>query len=107
MNEVQAFLTARPSVSTILLRLAQTLPPNIALDSFDLRESGMTLRLSVRGDAAAASGYGAAYLEQLRADKELSLFPDINYTSTPTRNPATGLMAVEFLLRPKPAGGKK
>jgi hypothetical protein len=107
VNEVQTFVTARPPVSALLLRLAQTLPPNIALDNFDLRDTGLTLRLSVRGDAAAASGYATAYLEQLRADKELSQFADVSFTSTPTRNPATGRMAVEFLLRTKPAGGKK
>ena len=63
------------------------------------------------GDAAAASGHATAYLEQLRNDKELSLFDQFTFTSTPTRNPATGRMAVEFLLRLKPAapapGGKK
>jgi hypothetical protein len=106
--EVDGFVSSRPAVSALLVRLAQTLPKNIALDNFDLRDSGLTIRLSVRGDAAAASGYATAYLEQLRADKELTQFSEVTFTSTPTRNPATGKMAVEFLLRPKtPSGGKK
>lgn len=107
VNEVDTFIKSKPIVSALLLRLAQTLPKNVALDNFDLRDTGLTLRLSVRGDAAAASGYTTAYLEQLRADKELAQFAEATYTSTPTRNPSTGKMAVEFLLRTKPDGGKK
>ena len=106
VNEVDVFMKSRPLVSALILRLAQTLPRNIALDNIDLRESGLTLRLSVRGDAVAASGYATAYLEQLRADKELADFEEASFTSTPTRNPSTGKLAVEFLLRTK-AGGKK
>ena len=105
--EVDGFLKSKPLVSTLILRLAQTLPKNIALDNIDLRDTGMTLRLSVRGDAAAASGYATAYMEQLRADKQLDQFAEVAFTNTPTRNPATGKMAVEFLLRTKPPGGKK
>jgi hypothetical protein len=107
VNEVDTFVKSKPIVSALLVRLAQTLPENIALDNFDLRDSGLTVRLSVRGDAAAASGYATAYLEQLRADKELAEFAPATFTSTPTRNPATGMMAVEFLLRTKAPGGKK
>lgn len=110
-GEVETFQRSKPVVSALLLRLAQTIPKDIALDTFELRENGLTLRMSVRGDAAAASGHATAYLEQLRTDKELSLFDQFTFTSTPTRNPATGRMAVEFLLRLKPAapapGGKK
>lgn len=101
-SEVDTFVKSKTLISVLILRLAQTLPANIAFDSFDLRENGLTLRLSARGDAAAASGYATAYLEQLRADKQLSQFDEFTFTSTPMRNPATGRMAVEFLLRLKP-----
>ena len=108
LGEVDTFVNSKPIVSSLLVRLAQTLPVNVALDSVELRDTGMTLRLSVKGDSAAASGYATAYLEQLRADKELSQFEEATFTSTPSRNPGTGRMAVEFLLRSKPAsGGKK
>ncbi len=108
LAEVDTFVNSKPIVSTLLVRLAQTLPVNVALDSVELRDTGLTLRLSVKGDSAAASGYATAYLEQLRADKELSQFEEATFTSTPSRNPGTGRMAVEFLLRSKPAtGGKK
>lgn len=110
VNEVATFVKSKPLVSELVIRLARTLPNNIAIDSLDLRENGLTMRLAVRGDAAAASGYATAYLEQLRADKELSQFDEFTFTSTPMRNPATGRMAVEFHLRtkpPAPTGGKK
>ena len=102
VNEVDAFLKSKTLISVLVLRLAETLPSNVALDNIDLRETGLTLRLAVRGDAAAASGYATAYLELLRADKQLSQFDEFTFTGTPMRNPATGRMAVEFLLRQKP-----
>lgn len=106
INEVDTFMKSKPLVSELLVHLARTLPSNIAIDLFDLRETGLTLRLSVRGEAVAASGYATAYLEQLRADKELlKQFEEVTFTSTPMRNPATGRMTLEFLLRTK--GGKK
>ena len=107
VNEVEAFVTSKPVVSALLIRLAQTLPKNIAFDNFDLRDTGITLRLSVRGDPAAASGYATAYLEQLRADPELAQFSEVNFTSNPTPNVTTGKMAVEFLLKKVTPGGKK
>jgi hypothetical protein len=109
VEEVDAFIKSKPLVSALLMRLSSTLPANIAIDSIDLRMEGLALRLSVRGDAVAASGYSTQYLEQLRADKELAFFGEFLFTGTPTRNPSTGRMAVEFMLRFKaPAtGGKK
>lgn len=105
--EVDGFIQSKPLVSPLLLRLSQTLPSNVALDNFDLRDAGLSLRLSVRGDATAASGHTTAYYEQLRADKELELFAPAAFTGTPTRNPGTGKTAVEFILRAKAPGGKK
>ena len=102
VNEVDTFVKSKTLVSVLVLRLAETLPSNVALDSLELRDTGLTMRLSVRGDAAAASGYATSYLEQLRADKQLAQFDEFTFTSTPMRNPATGRMAVEFLLRLKP-----
>jgi hypothetical protein len=107
ISEVDTFVKSKPVVSALILRLGQTLPANIAIDSLELRETGLTLRLAVRGDAAAASGHATAYLEQLRADKELTNFDEFTFTSTPIRNPTTGRMAVEFLLRTKPAAAAK
>jgi hypothetical protein len=106
ITEVDAFVKSKPVVSALILRLAHTLPKNVAIDNIDIRDTGMTLRLSVKGEAAAASGYAEAYMQQLRADKELSQFEPAAFTTTPTRNAGTGKLAVEFQLRAK-AGGKK
>lgn len=106
IKDVDAFVKSKPVVSELLIRVAQTVPPNIAFDSIDLRETGLTLRLSVRGTPDAALGYATAYLEQLKKDEELlKLFEEPAYTGTPTRNATTGRMAVEFILRAK--GAKK
>jgi len=107
VNEVDAFVKSKPLVSTIVMRLGETIPPNIAIDTLDFRESGMTMRLSVRGAPDAASGLATAYLEQLKADKQLEIFETVAFTSTPTPNPATGRMAVEFFLSLKKPAGKK
>lgn len=101
INEIQTFLKAKPLVSTLILRLGETLPKDIAIDALDLRDAGLSMRLSVRGDAAAASGQATAYLEQLKADKELSAFDDFVFASPPVRNPSTSNVSVEFLLRLK------
>jgi hypothetical protein len=107
VNEVDAFVKSKPSVSALILRLGDTLPPNIAIDNIDLRPAAMVLRLSVKGAPDTAPSYATAYFEQLRADKELSQFEDVVFTTTPTLNPTTGRMAVELMLRLKSAGGKK
>jgi hypothetical protein len=105
INEVDAFVKAKAPVSELVIRLARTLPANIALDSLDLRETGLMLRLSVRGAPDTALGYASAYLEQLRGDAAFSHFEEFQFASPPTRNPTTGRMAVEFFLRLK--GAKK
>lgn len=105
--EVDSFVSSKPTISTIILRLSETLPPNIAIDSLDFRETAMIMRLSVRGAPDAASGYATQYLEQLKADQALNIFDAFEFTSTPTPNPSTGRMAVEFSLRLKAPGAKK
>jgi hypothetical protein len=107
IKEVDAFVKGAPLFSKLMLRLASTLPPNIALDNVDLRETTLMLRFSVRGTGETAPAFATAYLEQLRNDKELSDFEDPAFTSTPSFNPATNRMSVEFSLRVKQAGGKK
>lgn len=105
--EVDTFIKSKPLVSALMLRLAETLPPNIALDNVDFRDVGVVLRLSVRGAPETALGLAASYLDQLRADKELALFEEFAFTTSPTLNPATGRMAVELMLKLKAPGGKK
>lgn len=104
VNEVDAFLKSKPLISELLLHLGQTLPKNIAIDRFDLRDTGLALAATVRGAPDQASGQASAYIEQLRADKVLApLFDDITPTSS-GRNPQTGRIVIELFLRLK---GKK
>lgn len=106
-REIYRFITSRPLVSDLVLHLGATLPPDIALDTFDLRENGLILRLSVRGSPDAAAGLATTYLEQLKSDSKLkSNFAEAAMTSL-TRNPATGRLAVEMTLSTKPAGERK
>ena len=117
INEVDTFLKAKPRLLPLVMRLAETLPPSIALDSLDLRDTGLVLRFSVKGQPELATGYATDYLNQLKADKQLAIFDEISFTTTPTLNPGTGKMAVEFMLKlkppapptaaPAPAGGAK
>jgi hypothetical protein len=102
--EIDAFVKSKPAVSELLMHLGQTLPKNIAIDRFDLRDNGLALSATVRGAPDQASGLASAYMEQLRADKELARFDDIAPTNS-GRNPQTGRIMIEFFLRFK--GAKK
>ena len=106
--EVDAFVKSKPPVSAVVRRLGETLPPDVALDAVDFQADGLVLRLALRGDAVAASGRATAYLEQLKADKELSQFAEFIFAQAPERNPVSGRISVQFRLRYKTAaGGKK
>jgi hypothetical protein len=104
--EVDTFVKSRPSVAALVIHLAQTLPPNIAFDNLDLRDTGVALRFSVKGTAVAANQTASTYREQLQNDQELAkIFEKVEFTTTPTRNPTTGRLAVEFYFQAK--GAKK
>ena len=101
-QEVDAFIKSKPLVSELLMRLGQTLPNNIAIDSFDLRDTGLALRLTVRGTPEAATRYATAYLDQLRTDKQFARFdqvsPDGFKIANVQRNTSTNRLNVEFFL---------
>lgn len=106
LTEVDTFVKSKPTVSTLVLHLGETLPTNIAYDGLELRDNGLVLRLTVRGTSDAALGYTTNYLEQLRADKKLAAFEEFSIT-TSTRNPATGRLSVELFFRIRGAPAKK
>jgi hypothetical protein len=99
MEEVAAFVGARPSLPALLRRLGETLPPELAMDGCELREDGLAVRFTVRGDALAASGLATRYLETLRGDAALGAFDLFAFAGTPARNATTGRIGVEFFLR--------
>lgn len=99
VSEVEAFIRSRPAVSALVMRLGATLPKNVALDLFDMRDAGVTLRATVRGAPELASGYATAYLEQLRADHVLAeRFEDIQQVNL-SRDPRNGRLIIEILLK--------
>ena len=106
ITEVDAFIKSKPLVSELMQHLGRTMPSNVAVDAFDLRDSGLVLRLAVRGAPDVAAGYATAYLNQLKGDKVLmAQFADAAMTNL-SRNMTTGRLAVEFTL-PLKAAGKK
>ena len=111
VREVNDFVHSKPSVSGLLMHLGETLPAEIALDSFEEQATGVTLRGTVRGTPDEASGYATAYLDQLRADKELAVyFGDIAYSGAGvSRNSQTGRLSLQLFLKfgPSTKGAKK
>ena len=111
VNEVNAFVLSRPLVSHLLLHLGDTLPKEIALDSYDEGSGGLTLRGTVKGATDEATGYATAYLDQLRADKDLAVyFGDISFSgSGVSRDPRSGRLLLQLYLKfgPSLKGAKK
>ena len=104
INEVDAFIRSKPITSDLLLRLAQLVPKNIAFDSFDLRDTGLNLRISVRGSSTEALGLAGNFLELLRADKDLAKFGFDDFAIVNSaRVQNTGRLAVDIALKLKVA----
>ncbi len=108
LQEIDEFLKSRPAVSPVLMHLGQTLPKNVALSLFDMRDKGLTLRAFVRGAPKVAGDTAEAYRKQLKNDKVLSeLFEDVT-TINMTKNPQDGRLIIELYLKFKtPAAAKK
>ncbi|MBS0661789.1 MAG: hypothetical protein JSR48_00875 [Verrucomicrobia bacterium] len=108
--EINAFVESKPPVTPVLMYLGETLPPQIAFDSYEQGEKGITLRGTVKGTPDEATGYATAYLDQLRADKKLSgLFSEIAYSGAGVaRDPQTGRLSLQLFFKFAAAkGGKK
>lgn len=110
LREVEAYRQTRPSIAQLITDLGRTLPPNVALDAFDLRDTTLTLRGTVRGAPDKASGYASAYVDILRNAPEFQpLFTEVNLTNL-SRVPTTGRLAIEVVIKlnvPSAAGAKK
>lgn len=107
LAEIEAFVKSKPAVSALLLRLGETLPANVAIDSFDLGAKGLRLTGTVRGSPDQASGYASTYLDLLRADAALMETFDTITLVNLNRNPQTGRLEVEYFFSFKTPGGKK
>lgn len=102
VSDVDAFVRSKPIVSDFLLHLGQTLPPNIALDTFDLRENALHLTGTIRGAPDLASGYATAYVDLLRADPFFAARAEEILMQNLTRNPQSGRLSLDLLLKLKP-----
>jgi len=97
--EVDKFVASRPVISELINNLSATLPVNVAIDTFDLREDMITIRGTVRGSPDKASGYASAYVEVLRSAPELgTLFGEVSLTNL-SRVPSTGRVAIEVVIK--------
>jgi hypothetical protein len=106
--DVGNFVGARLTVSDLLIYLGQTLPKNIALDRFDLRDTELIIGATIRGAPDLASGLATAYIEQLKADKTLAIRFDEIRPANSSRNATTGRISIEVSLHIKGAkGGRK
>jgi hypothetical protein len=103
IKEVDAFVSAKPSLSELIFHLSEVFPANLALDNLEWREAGLLLRFSVKGAPDVASGHATAFRDQLAADKTLSFFGEPTIANLAT-NPTTGRLVGEIML---PAKGKK
>jgi hypothetical protein len=70
--EVAAFIKTDFVRSDFIIKLGQSLPNEIALNSIDVHENGVFLRGIVRGTPAEASGLAQTYINQLEDDPSLS-----------------------------------
>ncbi len=95
-KEVVDFIASKPVLSEIILRIGLMTPKKIALDGLDFRETGVSIRATVKGAPDRASGDASAYEKQLRADKVLGpMFRDVNLL-TMRRNSSTGRLVIEL-----------
>jgi hypothetical protein len=105
-NEVADFVESKPVLSEIILRLGLVTPKKIALDSLDFKDSGVSIRATVKGAPDRASGDASAYEKQLRADKVLGpMFGDVNLL-TMHKNNTSGRLVIEIFCEYK-KGAKK
>ena len=95
-NEVAAFVSSKPIISEIVLRLGAITPKKIALDGLNFQDTGLSIKATVKGAPDRASGDASAYEKQLRADTMLGpMFNDVNLL-TMRRNPTTGRLIIEI-----------
>jgi hypothetical protein len=106
VQEIQDFVASKPVISGIILRLAQVTSKRLAFDSMDFKDSGITLRATVKGAPDRASGDVSAYERQLRTDKVLGpMFKSVTLQN-PRRDPLTNRLVIEIFCEFKKAAKK-
>jgi hypothetical protein len=109
-NEVDAFVKSKPLVSAILQHFAETRPRNIALDRIDIRDTGIVLIVSVRGDTVSAYSDNVNYVELLKKDAFFNSLYEPAEIKAANPDPATGFLKSEIIMpikkAPAPAAKK-
>jgi hypothetical protein len=78
IEELNSFLKRRMVLSEFLQHIGSTLPPEMAVDAVEVRETGVDLRGVAAGTPDEASGRTSAYVETLKQDKYLlGIFEDV------------------------------
>jgi Tfp pilus assembly protein PilN len=78
IDELNNFLKQRMELSEFLQHIGSTLPPEMAVDAVEVRETGVDLRGVAAGTPDEASGRTSAYVEMLKQDKYLlDIFEDV------------------------------
>jgi hypothetical protein len=106
LAEAFAFTGSPIPPTDFVLIVAQTLPREIAIESFDMRLTGtpaqFVLRGLVAGTADQATGAASAYIDFLRAQPRIgAVFDPITLTSL-NRDAGRGVLTFEISLKVKP-----
>lgn len=103
IEEVKAFLVSQIQPSVFLMRLGEILPEKIIIESVDWRSGIIRLTGSVSGAPDQASGYASNMVKVLTTDEKLGpLFSEVSLTNL-SRNPVTGLLALDIQMKLAPA----
>lgn len=112
LTEAGAFVRGPIKPSEFVVILGQSLPKEISIEAGDMRLADVTtgpfcvLRGLAAGTPDQASGAASSYLEALRAHPRLAeVFESVNLTSL-TRDPTTGFLFFEIVLKVKSADAK-
>ena len=99
IDELNNFLKQRLVLSECLRHLGSTLPPDMAVDAVDVRDTGLDLRGVAAGNPDEASGRTSAYVEKLKQDKYFSgIFEDVALNRL-ERTPGSERLTFEVFLR--------
>lgn len=107
IGDLNDFLKQRLVLSQFLLQIGSTLPPELAMDTVDIRAASVNLHGTASGSPDEASGRASAYVEQLRRDEYLSGIFEKEIKQDVRREPTSGQLMFDLTLTFKGAVAKK
>lgn len=106
IDNLNNFLKPRVVLSQFLLQLGNSLPPELAMDAVDIRNTGVELRGMASGSPEEASGRASAYVEQLKQDKYFGDIFEKNIKQDVKRDQSSGQITFNLSLTFKGAARK-